>query len=462
MPSSPTSPTRSHELPASIRCTKAPTDADDDECPICHQSAEPQSATLTHEGCGRWFDEECLRSWLDSQDAPTCPWCRNDLLDLWDLDQHDRFHKTLDALDDLEAMHGPPTEYHVRRTCSEAVELIGSAVPDMPQKALEKLVSDAVELIVDAVDFGQYHSHGYPMESSRSLVEGRNQFKFDSASIRSLWVLSRVFGNDDCFLLRLPTAPKVGVFLPCTCMWHIRAVCCFSCIKQALVARHGLHEDDIHDVMSHHTAIRTIPLSTDYLYDRLMPVNEIRGSERATLQVRAVAASRPVSHWCLVDLRELGPYEGIYAIPWPSEKVEEGFRTLRYPWERSEAPRPAYGWDVETEAPMLTRFVAQHALMPDHESYLYSRPEGENINLEADECSQKLQYFYNIQYDEDLRMHEEKMSAYYDDESSTGSEDDEEEEFGDESSEDSEEDEMPLFEHGDPESRRITDFWRPG
>ena len=369
----------------------------------------------------------------------------------------------LDVLDDLEDLNGPPTEHHIRRTGSQAVDVIQSTVPDMPREALEKLVSDAIELIVDAVDFGQYHSHGYPTESSTSLVNRRNQFKFDSASIRSLWASHRVFGNDEYFLLRLPAAPKVGIFLPCTCMWHVRAVCCFPCIKDALMAREKIDESDIYDVTSHSTAIRTIPLSTDFLYDRLMPVNTIRGSKRAMLQVRAIAASKPVTHWCLIDLRDLGPYEGIYAVPWPKEMVEDGFRTLNYPWERCEAPETPYSWDTETENPMLTRFVGQHALMPDHATYLYSRLESEEINLEGRECRKKLQNIYNIRSDEDLRFYEDEMWTLHD-EGSTGSEDDEDdesEESDEDSSEDSEEDDILPFEPGDPDSRRITDFWGP-
>lgn len=131
---------RRRKIPRSVKSTKGPKKGDENECPICHQSTDAKAPTLIHKTCGRWFDKERLPEWIKSQSSSTCPLCREELFDLWDLTQHDRFHEVVNTHHGLADPYDSPETYHVRRTQSQAVEIVHAAIPEMPQ---EKLMSSS-------------------------------------------------------------------------------------------------------------------------------------------------------------------------------------------------------------------------------------------------------------------------------------------------------------------------------
>ena len=407
MPPSSTSSNKPLKLPASIRRTKGPANVDDSECPICHEDVTADAPTLTHDSCGRRFDQECLQEWIKSNTSPTCPICRGDLVDIWDLDQHDRFHKVVDALHDIP---GLPSSFHVRRTASQAVGVLHAAAPDMRREEVEKLVSDAIELAMDAIDFsgqGLYIGHHYPLGCAHNIYEGRDTlYKLDPLSVRHLWTGHRVLGQHMWFLFRLPAIPDVALWLPVSAGLQIFATTAEEFWEMLLPL-----QDPRQRVLEGSKEILSLPLSTDFLCDGILPINEVRGDRSEARRFRELAAEDGITHWCLADLRDTillteGP--SIFAIPWPKGEVDRGFKTQDYYGLPHKKTIETGGWAPEIEAPLLKRFVAQHALMQDHAAYLLSSSDEGSCREEADQCKQLLEKTYGIATDEDLRLFEDE------------------------------------------------------
>ena len=381
---------------------------EDSECPICHQAADYDSPTLTHKSCGRWYDKECLREWIKSQYWPTCPLCQEDLYEIWDLSQHERFHEAIDA---LEKLSEEPETYHVRRTAAQAVDVIHATIPEIPPEELAKLVSDAIELAMDAIDFASGPTHDYPIERAHVIYDDRDDYKLDAVSIRHLWHAHRVLGYLDWFLLRLPAFPVIGVWLPNATGTHIHPLGGIGSLKLSL------GEDKIHELLLRGSSdtILSIPLSTDLLCDRSMPINEIRGHPAGARVLRDLAARHGIEYWCLVDLRVPGSLldnSGVFAIPWPKDRLRDGFKTQNYFGRLDGKANMSGGWNPEIEGPVLRRFVAQQALMPDHADYLLSRLDGEASEAEAERCRQNLLTTYHITINEDLRLTDDEKWSY--------------------------------------------------
>ena len=402
----------SRKLPASIRHTKGPVNPDDDECPICHEAIAGDAPTLTHESCRRCFDFECLEQWIKSQSSgATCPICRGELFDWWDLDQHDRFHKVVDVLHDIP---GLPSSYVVRRTQSQAVDVLHAAAPEMRREEVEKLLSDAIELAMDAIDFsglGQFFGHNYPVACAHGIYDSRDRlYKLDPASIRNLWTGHRVLGHHKWFLLRLPAIPSIALWLPHNTGLQIHALGNLEVLKL------WLSEKDLHQLLLEGSKeIISIPLSTDFLCHSVLPINEVRGDSTEARQIRGLAVELGTTEWCLIDLRNrflLMDLPGIFAIPWPKDKLLDGFKTRTDLGQTVQKTRETGGWDPTLDAHFLKRFVAQHALMRYHADYLLGSLDAASAEEEAEQCRQILQTTYRIVIEEDLRLtDDEKWST---------------------------------------------------
>lgn len=411
MPPISATPQKAHTLPASIRHTKGPTNPDDDECPICHEPITDNAPTLTHDSCQRCFDTECLQAWVNPQPSPTCPICRGELFDIWDLDQHDRFHKVIDALHDIP---GLPSSYVVRRTQSQAVDVLHAAAPEKRRGEVEKLLSDAIELAMDAIDFSSqslFFGHNYPVACAHGIYDSRDRlYKLDAVSVRHLWTGHRVLGQHKWFLLRLPAIPSIALWLPHNTGSQIQALGTLGGLKL------WLSEDDLHQLLLEGSKeIVSIPLSTDFLCHSVLPINEVRGDRTEARRIRGLAAEFGTTEWCLIDLRDRVLFmdlPGIFAIPWPKDKLLDGFKTQNYLGQTAVKTFETGGWDQDIEEPLLKRFIAQHALMRYHADYLLGSLDGPSAEKEAEQCRQILQTTYDIVTDEDLRFtDDEKWST---------------------------------------------------
>lgn len=447
MPRSPAKSKKARKLPASITHTRGPANSEDRECPICHEDVPSDAPTLTHDSCGRRYDEECLREWIESQSSPTCPLCRAELYDLWDLSQHDRFHKVVDALDDIP---GRPASYHVRRSQSQAVDVLHAAAPDMPREEVEKLVSDTIELAMDAIDFsakGLFIGHHYPLGCAHGIYKSRDiLYKLDDVSVRNLWTGHRVLGQHKWFVLRLPAIPSVALWLPVNTGFEIHALGMLDCLK------HWTAEQDLHQLLLEGSKeMVSVPLSTDFLCHNVLPINDVHGDRMEAGHIRGLAAEFGITDWCLIDLRDralLMNWPGIFAIPWPKDKLLYGFKAQNYLGQTAQKTTETGGWNPEVEAPFLKRFVAQHALMPDHADYLRGSLDAASAEKEAEQCKQILQTTYDIVTEEDLRLtDDEKWSSSAGLEPSDESTD--ESSHGDDSDEDLDEDEEEDEESND-------------
>ena len=77
-----------------------------------------------------------------------------------------------------------------------------------------------------------------------------------------------------------------------------------------------------------------------------------------------MAFERGITHWCLVDLEgetttsEVRYYNrGLWAVPWPSDKIIAGYSTLAYPGLLPTTHRPAT-WDDYTDKLQVGRYAA--------------------------------------------------------------------------------------------------------
>jgi hypothetical protein len=52
----------------------------DEPCSICHEPFTEQGVSV-ETPCHHWFHPSCIRPWCERHVSPTCPWCRNSLLD---------------------------------------------------------------------------------------------------------------------------------------------------------------------------------------------------------------------------------------------------------------------------------------------------------------------------------------------------------------------------------------------
>ena len=303
--------------------------------------------------------------------------------------------------------------YHVRRTGAQVVELFQPAVGDMLREELEKLVSDAIELAVDAIDFAStdiFELHEYPfgyLNCAHGILARHELEALDTTSLRHLWTAHRVLGYHRWFLLRLAAAPTIGVWLPRSTGDHIHAcrdIGVLDCITP----------DELHDhLLKGSSELLSVPLSTDFLCDAAMPINEVRGNRGEAIQTRDVAVTHGITHWCLVDI-SIGHRNWIpdgnrlLAIPWPKEtRLRDGYRTQNYFGETATKTKEIGGWKPEVEAPLLKRFVSQHALMSEGEfqRYLLGSKASDNV---VEVYRRRLRYGYGIVSEEDLRLTEDE------------------------------------------------------
>ena len=408
MSSTPATSSKPHKLPASIRHTKGPTNPDDDECPICHEPITDDAPTLMHDSCQRCFDKDCLQEWVNSQTSPTCPICRGELFDIWDLDQHERFHKVNDALHDIP---GLPSSYVVRRTQAQAVDVLHAAAPEKRREEVDKLLSDAVELAMDAIDFSSqgifFPPHNYPVACAHSIYDDRDKlWKLDAVSVRHLWTGHRVLGQHKWFLLRLPAISSVALWLPHNTGCEIQALSDLESLTLFL------SENDLHRrLLEGSKELVSVPLSTDFLCHSVLPINEVRGDHTQARDIRDLATDFGITEWCLIDLRDRlldMDLPGIYAVPWPKDRLLDGFKTQNSLGQTAAKTSETGGWDHDIEEPLLKRFVAQHALMRYHADYLLGELDAASAEREAEQCRQVLQTTYDILTDEDLRLTEDE------------------------------------------------------
>ena len=103
----------------------------------------------------------------------------------------------VDALYDIPE---PPSSYVVRRTQAQAVAVLHAAAPEKRREEVEKLLSDAVELAMDAIDFSSqsitFGPHNYPVACAHGIYDDRDKlYKLDAVSVRHLWTGHGVLGQ---------------------------------------------------------------------------------------------------------------------------------------------------------------------------------------------------------------------------------------------------------------------------
>ena len=327
-------PFDSTKLPSSLRRTiDLHGDGRDfgEECAICHDTRTQNSAILTHTDCGRWFDEDCLLEWMNSNHPfSTCPLCRGHLYDMWELSQADRYDLIEAVREDLPE----PSEHHVRRTVAEAIEVFLEARPDTCEDDMISDIEGEVEILVDGVDFTMKQQKNSPSFGETSWqattcdlmdrhLDEQDPLEFDEdSSLRQLWNCNQILGFKRWFLVQFEEIPEVGVWLP-----HHPSVCALENVWEL--------EDRLDDGLFEHSKecncsdMLAIPLTTDFLCDRLLPVNSLRGSTADSDELRAMADAHNITHWTLIPqgVRQ-GPE--IFAVPWSTKDVVEGYKTLTY------------------------------------------------------------------------------------------------------------------------------------
>lgn len=104
-----------------------------------------------------------------------------------------------------------------------------------------------------------------------------------------------------------------------------------------------------------------IPLPTDLLAERFSWFDPEEELTTGTEKLKEIAEELDVTHWALVGVMEEGPYPRIYALPWPEEKVEEGFEMLTFPgWSaRRSDVQGLGGWQAEVAERCLASFLCE-------------------------------------------------------------------------------------------------------
>ena len=258
------------------------------------------------------------------------------------------------------AARPPPTSYRVVTTLS-AIHTIPPERDNAIQSDLfwTHLNNDVEEsmLLLESEHRGE---GGLTAISARNLICRIDEFQLDQASCQQLWIASRVFGVNWFYLTRLELRPDVGVWTPLLPDFHL-----FNSRS-----RLPEHENEIQAQLEAGSSTLQIPIPTRILADIIRSTRRLYPWE-AQDEIRHLyeLAQEGITHFGLVDIRGEPSHQptwdvrGFYALPWPQERVAEGYSTRSLQDFGTTDTSARLGWpthyDQEMIASITTLFQAQ-------------------------------------------------------------------------------------------------------
>ncbi len=398
---SPSPSTTRSPLPGSLLQTLGP-GAECFGCPICHEPIGQKDATIEHPDCRHRFDDECMRSWLESSHKPTCPVCRVPLLELEadeNSPQGSQEEEPDDALeeqgverrrdDDLmlpnfgyeeirelephfraayvrEMYHGAPaiTEWHLVGSERQLLVHAQRFFPREEPTELRETIKQEIKLSRDVL-----HSDGptsaVDIIHSASLVRQRNTYRLNSEETQYMWIATRVFGIAHWFKVLLSSPIRsIAFWLP----MHeaIRPLRSEGELLRKLGLRtyHRLY----HKGLS--SDLVQLPLSTRLIVKHLGWLDrEFQWQAQQSLRLlQRIAQEKKVTHWALVAV----PWSAVrsppvFAVPWPRASLGAGHITLTYPGWVARRPdvHARQGWTGQLARSCLGMFLEKRKVALD-------------------------------------------------------------------------------------------------
>jgi hypothetical protein len=227
----------------------------------------------------------------------------------------------------------------------------------MPPRLMHRMIAQEWKLSLDALKYADDEPGadiGFPVKHCREMIQDFLKFrsKDDDHSLHVLWRHTRVFGDDIWFLLQLDELPEVGVWLPIPGKF-----CPLTGIEElkSILGNQRFEER----LQERNSFTVSIPLSTDilcyYLYPASSNYTKARGPVKRLLEIMK---DKNVTHWWLFEVvfPEIQNV-GVFAIPWPADKVVQGFEELKYPdWPASDKAEVEL-WPKEIEDEKLRDYI---------------------------------------------------------------------------------------------------------
>ena len=320
-------------LPVCVKQTKGPLPDPDLDCPICHEPIEgPEAPTLEHhDGCGRRFDEECLKTWLRMQtevgELPTCPTCRGPmrqgkLLRYWEQPEEDRAL----WLRDSRRQRPPPDLMNIPiEGITGVVNFLARHHPDRTTNQIRYLVEMECERAEDMISILGRNSDHFGLEFDILTTRGilGNQeilLHLSDPCFESLWTWSRLFGCSLWYVAQLDMAPTIAFLMPLVPRLNV-----LPTNHERIIERYYGYPSVLPPSPLVHP-----PLRTEYVVRLLASrgasfagLEELDDSQYDFRQVRYIFLCHTVRD-------TLGTVE-LSVIAWPSQSVAEGFQRLMLP-----------------------------------------------------------------------------------------------------------------------------------
>lgn len=334
-----------------LRLTKGP-GPHETACPICYNTFEPGSLTIEHPGCGRRFDDRCLRIWLvhSTSNYPTCPICREDLVppEYWDLPPRQRAQALLTARRKLPR----PSRFAVNWNSPIVKEAIKLKDPGMSDNEIGKALLAELTMSLDAVRTMGFHEEMriFPI---RSLVERLDTFNFPREDVRELWKCARLFGFSDVMPHRVSAIPDIGVWLPLLPWVEV--------VQHPAQLQRFFTDDVLHAHMRKGSSdLLQIPIPTDYLRYYLWVARDGPHPSRVmNLKLGETAQKLGATHWGVLDFRKLDHGPEIILMPWPNDLIVDGYAGSGFPgWgPKDPSAQSLGGWEARLDSAELQSFV---------------------------------------------------------------------------------------------------------
>ena len=342
----------STSLPETLRQTKGP-GQHETTCPICYDPLEPDTPTVEHIGCGRRFDDECLRFFLQSASKyPKCPVCRADLVapNPWDMSAQQRAQTVLAAQSQLPA----PKQFALGWAVDGLTVLLKSRNPTKSYEELRNIVLDEKRLSQSVLETVGLHE-GLSIISTQDLVHRSEELGFNYNLKQQLWEQSRIMGYSQHFLHRSSAVPDVGV-------WAV--VPSWIEVVQDQAELQEFFRDDVLQSCMHNgsSELIQVPVPVDLLSWYIGPMRKGPHPSRFSWLQSDQLTKNGITHWAVLDFRHVPDGPELVLMPWPREQILDGFDYLEFPGWGPRDCSVTCGWENELDSEFLEKFVGTERL----------------------------------------------------------------------------------------------------
>jgi hypothetical protein len=297
-----------------------------------------------------------------------------------------------------------PTRYYVAESPSSVRRLLKSNAPETEPFDFWKMLSVETEdthFVMESEGIRNLRTL-----SVRELIQQKDELGLDEESFYRLWFANRIMGATVFYLTQFDAYPHVGIWQPILSTIH----CLQSSEELSLIVNN--RDPGLLDRMLATSMITQIPLSTAAFANIVRSCERIYPDE-SQLEVREIyksAEREGITHWALIDLSAVHSRNSNYpqydnllwVIPWPQDKLTQGFRKLEFPGLPRMGPNPTTGWapdyDRHNLAGLVSLWQREKSMNYDaHAHFYYGElpvyvPDGSELVQEETDDSVELDY----------------------------------------------------------------------